>query len=151
MKDDLTAIDELLPLDDDTRPPPLPRDQRMMSLLFGIRNEVLSSHKHINEIRAAQIEYNMKVDEACKKIDNLHTKILEPDTGLFARVRDLESGVKKLEHENSEKKSDIQKTAQHVDKLVDWKDTVAKASWYVFAGGLGVLVKYIFDKLFTTQ
>ncbi len=123
------------------------RDQRFMEVLFTIRTEVMNSQKEIHAIQTAQAEVAKKLDESSRKVDKLHDKLLEPDTGLFARVKTLEMKFQQAYEDQNE----VEETVKHVDKLVSVKEVWGKVWWYVFAGGAGVLIKYIFDALITKK
>lgn len=106
----------------------------VISLLFGIRTEVLNTQRQIDEISVTQGEMKTKVDELGKKL-------LEPDEGLFARVRDLEGKIETAEKKDVER----EKTFKHVDKLIEWREGWGKFAWYILFTICGIFAKYIFD------
>lgn len=126
---------------------PSPKDQRILTLLFAIRTSVLEGQKKIEEIRRNQEQSDIKVDEVCKKVDKVHEKLLEPDRGLFARVRDLEAKSASA----IQKEKELETSLKHVDQLVDWKSAFSKIWWYVGFTAGGILLKYIFDTYVTKK
>ena len=59
--------------DDDVEAVFRTKDHRVISLLFGIRTEILGLAK--------------KVESTNKHVEDIHTRLLEPDEGLFARPK----------------------------------------------------------------
>lgn len=130
---------------------PSVRDERLLEILFTIRTEVMNNQKEIHAIQTAQVESTKKLDESCRKVDKLHEKLLEPDTGLFARVRTLEMKFQTASDDQEEAREEVDETVKLVAPLVTIKEVWGKVWWYVFAGGAGVLIKYIFDVLITKK
>lgn len=123
------------------------KQANVLTVLFAIRTEVLNSQKKINEIRRNQEESTKKVDEVVRKVDKVHEKLLEPDKGLFSRVRDLEMKTDIFKS----KEKELETAITHVNKLVDWKSGFGKISWYVGFTLAGILFKYIFDMWVTKK
>lgn len=115
--------------DDDVEAVFRTKDHRVISLLFGIRTEILGLAK--------------KVESTNKHVEDIHTRLLEPDEGLFARVRDLEKEVKSVKDSDEEVKEAI----KTVENLMNFKSWFTKIAWFFGATTTGVIIKYIFDQL----
>lgn len=120
---------------------------KVMELLFAIRTEVMTSQKQITLVQQKQDADSQKIEEMGTKVNKLSEKLLEPDEGLFARVRDIENKAK----QNEERDKELDEAVKHVDKLVDWKSGFAKFSWYAITVVIGIMLKYIFDYVVTKK
>lgn len=122
-------------------------DRRVVRLLFGMRTEILRNQKQLDVIETTQSTIESKITSVDARISELSKKLLEPDTGLFARVRDLEKQMGTV----TKKDEEHDKAAKNVDKMVDWQGGINKALWVFSATSLGVLVKYIWDVVITKK
>lgn len=100
---------------------------RFTSLLFSMRSELLKNAQTINSISG--------------DLKDVSQRLLEPDTGLFARVKSIEDKVVIVAKDHDA----TQKALKKLDAAVLWKSVSIKLLWLI----LGVLVKYIFDHYVT--
>lgn len=120
---------------------------REFDLLLSIKDEISTVHKRIDEASFTLKRVDAETAEHGAKLAALSEKLLEPDTGLFARVRDVENHIRTEEKEKPETKEAVKK----VDRLVDWREMWSKGTWIIFVAIIGGVLKYIFDLLVTLK
>ena len=128
---------------------PLSGQVGIFEVLYSIKAEVGTVHKRIDEMQHTMTRIGEESSVNGSKLTDLSEKLLEPDEGLFARVRDIERKIELTEKITEKKGDETEAAVKQVDKLVTWKDTWGKVGWYVLIALVGVVLKYIFDFLVT--
>jgi len=76
-------------------------------------------------------------------ISDLKERLLNPDTGIFARVNRNSDFRKDSEQRGPLCQQSFENMEDSVNTILGWKDNVTKALWILFTGIAGLIIKTI--------
>ena len=106
-------------------------------------NEELSAlTKAVMELNVQIKHIDTKQDEMLSDVKSIKEAIYNPENGLYARVKALET---KIEHLEKDKASILVKT--DIEKLTEWKNGLSKFMWSIGIAIAGLILNALADKI----
>ena len=122
----------------------------MSTEISEIKNCVVNLDKKIDQMMNTINNLKEKHDDVAKDIARIKEAVYHPNDGLYARVREIETEVVKVNHVlmDIDKIKDPQNGLYvRVKEIQEWKTSFSRAAWLVMSTITALVIKQIWDLL----
>lgn len=98
--------------------------------------------KAIMELNVQMKHIGSKQDEMLSDVKSIKEAIYNPENGLYARVKALET---KIEHLEKDKASVMVKS--DIERIIEWKEGLSKFIWTIGISIAGLILNALADKI----